>query len=94
MKTMYSIYLKDKCILTGLTEHKFKQSWETLHNLVGLVTTQYTAEDLSYEVDHEFSQFPYECPRENTDDLMVYSTAFDPKKYPGFDPEDLSEGRG
>lgn len=58
MKTMYSIFLQDKCILTGLTEEKFKSSWETLNNLVGIITTTYTAEDLSYEVDKEFSQFP------------------------------------
>ena len=55
---MYSIFLQNKCVLTGLTEEKFKQSWETLNNLVGIITTNYTAEDLSYEVDQEFSEFP------------------------------------
>ena len=58
MRRMYSIFLQNKCILTGLTEEKFKQSWETLNNLVGIITTNYTAEDLSYEVDKEFSEFP------------------------------------
>ena len=58
MRRMYSIFLQNKCILTGLTEEKFKQSWETLNNLVGIITTNYTAEDLSYEFDKEFSQFP------------------------------------
>ena len=55
---MYSIYLQDKCVLTGLTEEKFKTSWETLHNLVGILTTEYTTADLSYEYDKEFSEYP------------------------------------
>jgi len=73
MRRMYSIFLQDKCILTGLTEEKFRTSWETLNNLVGIITTTYTAEDLSYEVDKEFSQFP-----------TGVSKAVDTKKLPGF----------
>ena len=74
---MYSIFLQNKCILTGLTEEKFKQSWETLNNLVGIITTNYTAEDLSYEVDKEFSEFPKEFPK-------GVDTAVDTKNLPGF----------
>ena len=81
MRRMYSIFLQDKCILTGLTEEKFNQSWETLNNLVGIITTNYTAEDLSYEVDKEFSEFP------NVADRTVVrgvDTAVDTKNLPGF----------
>ena len=34
----------------SLSEENFRSSWETLKNLVGLVKTDYQAEDLSYEV--------------------------------------------
>ncbi|AYR01748.1 hypothetical protein [Synechococcus phage S-B05] len=47
---IYHIYLKDECVLHSLTEENFRSSWETLKNLVGLVKTDYQAEDLSYEV--------------------------------------------
>jgi len=47
---VYHIYLKDECVLYNLTEENFRSSWETLQNLVGLVRTDYQAEDLSYEV--------------------------------------------
>ena len=51
---MYSIFLADKCVLTGLTEEQFKSSWETLNNLVGIITTEYSHTDLSYEIDEDF----------------------------------------
>jgi len=47
---LYHIYLKNECVLHSLTEENFKNSWEILQNLVGLVKTDYQAEDLSYEV--------------------------------------------
>jgi hypothetical protein len=47
---IYHIYLKDECVLHSLSEENFRSSWETLQNLVGLVKTDYQAEDLSYEV--------------------------------------------
>jgi len=47
---LYHIYLKNECVLHRLSEENFKSSWETLQNLVGLVKTDYQAEDLSYEV--------------------------------------------
>ena len=46
----YHIYLKNECVLHSLDEKNFKSSWDTLQNLVGLVKTDYVAEDLSYEV--------------------------------------------
>lgn len=47
---IYSIYLRDECVLPNLSEDKFESHWETLNNLVGLVRTDYTSEDLSYRV--------------------------------------------
>ena len=58
MPKLYSIFIGDKCVLTGLKEEQFETSWETLNNLVGVLTTPYTSEDLSYEVDEEFTEFP------------------------------------
>lgn len=57
MKTkMYHIYAKDNCLYHGLTEDNFKSTWSQLHNMVGLMKTDYSVEDLSYEeliVNHE-----------------------------------------
>jgi len=47
---IYHIYLKDDCVLHSLQEENFKTSWELLNTLVGLMKTDYKAEDLSYEV--------------------------------------------
>ena len=47
---VYHIYLKGECVLHSLDEANFQSSWSTLQNLVGLVKTDYKAEDLSYEV--------------------------------------------
>jgi hypothetical protein len=48
---VYSIYIDGKCVLKDLTKKKFNENWETLNNLVGLLKTDYTAEDLSYTVN-------------------------------------------
>ena len=45
---VFHIYLKGDCILEGLSEEKFKENWTLLNNLVGLMKTDYTAEDLSW----------------------------------------------
>jgi len=34
-----------------LNEDAFRENWETLNNLVGLVKTDYVSEDLSYTVE-------------------------------------------
>ena len=49
MDTMYHIYLKDRCVYHGLTEEEFKKSWSDMRNMVGLMKTEYTIDDLSYE---------------------------------------------
>ena len=47
---IYHIYLKDNCVLHSLCEENFKTSWDILNTLVGLMKTDYTTDDLSYEV--------------------------------------------
>jgi len=46
---MYHIYAKDKCLFHSIKEDEFKTTWETLNNMVGIMKTEYTADDLSYE---------------------------------------------
>ena len=46
---IYHIYIKDECVLHNRSEDKFRENWNILNNLVGLMKTDYNAEDLSYE---------------------------------------------
>jgi hypothetical protein len=46
---IYHIYAKDKCLFHSLKEEEFNRTWNTLNNMVGLMKTDYNAEDLSYE---------------------------------------------
>ena len=46
---MYHIYLKDRCVHYGLTEEEFRNTWSNMKGMVGLMKTEYTIEDLSYE---------------------------------------------
>ena len=47
---VFHIYLKDRCISHSLTERQFRSNWELLNNLVGIMKTDYTESDLSYEI--------------------------------------------
>jgi len=49
MEKVYHIYAKKECLYNNLTEEQFKKTWETLKGMVGLMKTDYTFEDLSYE---------------------------------------------
>lgn len=49
MNKIYHIYAKNSCIFHTLNEEEFKITWKTLNHLVGLMHTDYTIEDLSYE---------------------------------------------
>jgi len=49
MEKVYHIYAKKECLYNNLTEEQFKNTWETLKGMVGLMKTDYTLEDLSYE---------------------------------------------
>ena len=45
----YHIYAKDRCLFHNIKEEEFSVTWNTLKGLVGLLKTDYTLEDLSYE---------------------------------------------
>jgi hypothetical protein len=47
---VYHIYAKEECIYNNLSESQFNQTWETLRGMVGLMKTDYTEDDISYEV--------------------------------------------
>ena len=47
---VYHIYAKEECIYNNLSESQFNETWETLRGMVGLMKTDYTEEDISYEV--------------------------------------------
>ena len=49
MEKVYHIYAKQECLYNNLTEQQFNTTWETLKGMVGLMKTDYTLEDLSYE---------------------------------------------
>ena len=49
MEKVYHIYAKDRCLFSSLKEEEFKDTWKQLNSMVGLMKTDYTAEDLSYE---------------------------------------------
>jgi len=46
--TTYHIYAKDKCLYCNLELEDFEEKWELLTVMVGLLDTEYSAEDLSY----------------------------------------------
>ena len=46
----YHIYAKDKCLYHNLKQEEFEETWELLNVMVGLLKTDYTSDDLSYEV--------------------------------------------
>jgi len=46
---IYHIYIKGECVYNSLNESQFKQTWASLKGMVGLLTTSYKEEDLSYE---------------------------------------------
>ena len=48
----YHIYAKDRCLYHCLPEGEFKEKWEMLHHMVGLMKTDYSESDLSYTRVH------------------------------------------
>jgi hypothetical protein len=49
MEKVYHIYAKDKCLFHSIKEEEFQTTWTTLNNMVGLMKTDYSVEDLTYE---------------------------------------------
>ena len=48
-ETLYHIYAKDVCLYPCLREKEFEVKWAELKAMVGLMKTDYTEEDLSFE---------------------------------------------
>ncbi len=46
---VYHIYARDRCLFHSIKEEEFNTTWSTVKNMVGLMKTDYTVEDLSYE---------------------------------------------
>ena len=46
---VFHIYIKEECLYNNLTEEQFKDTWNVLNGMVGLMKTDYEVEDLSYE---------------------------------------------
>ena len=46
---VYHIYVKDACLYNCLSESEFEKKWVELKAMVGLMKTDYTEEDLSFE---------------------------------------------
>ena len=46
---VYHIYAKNQCLYNCLTESEFKEKWAQLQAMVGLMHTDYSVDDLSFE---------------------------------------------
>ena len=42
----YHIYLRDKCVVSCISEEGFNETWTTLKAMVGLMKTDYDEDDL------------------------------------------------
>ena len=60
MEKVYHIYLRKECIYDNIEEEEFKATWNTLNAMVGLMKTDYSIEDLSYE-RVENNKYPHEA---------------------------------
>ena len=46
---IYHIYAKDKCLFHSIKEEEFHITWNTIKGMVGIIKTDYSIQDLSYE---------------------------------------------
>jgi len=49
MEKVYHIYAKDRCLFHSIKEEEFETTWNTINNMVGIMKTDYSVDDLSYE---------------------------------------------
>jgi hypothetical protein len=49
VQKVYHIYAKNKCIFHSIREEEFQVTWDTLNRMVGIMKTEYSTKDLSYE---------------------------------------------
>ena len=59
---VYHVYAKNECLYHNLSQRQFNKIWNTLRGMVGLIKTDYTFEDLTYE-EVEITQH---MPEENS----------------------------
>jgi hypothetical protein len=48
-KKTYRIYLKDVSFVECMNKSEFEKYWNSIQNMVGLMKTDYTVNDLRYE---------------------------------------------
>ena len=46
---VFHIYAKDRCLYHNLEVNDFREKWEMLNIMVGILKTDYQEEDLDYE---------------------------------------------
>ena len=49
MEKVYHIYAKDRCLFHSINEDEFETTWKTLKNMVCIMKTDYSEDDLTYE---------------------------------------------
>jgi hypothetical protein len=49
MNKIYHIYARNQCILPCIKEEEFELTWRTLNQLIGIMRSDYQANDLSFE---------------------------------------------
>jgi hypothetical protein len=49
VEKIYHIYAKDRCLFHSIKEEEFNTTWNTIKNMVGIMKTDYTENDLSFE---------------------------------------------
>ena len=57
---VFHIYAKDRCLYHNLGLEDFKEKWEMLNVMVGLLKTDYQVEDLDYTAVEETPTSPQE----------------------------------
>ena len=57
---VFHIYAKDRCLYHNLDLEDFKEKWEMLNVMVGLLKTDYQVEDLDYTAVEETPTSPQE----------------------------------
>ena len=49
-ENFYHIYLKDECVYSYLDQDKFNSTYDTMRAMVGMMRTDYSEDDITYEV--------------------------------------------
>ena len=63
MGKIYHIYAKNECLYHSLTEQQFQDTWQQLQGMVGLMKTDYSKEDLSYETVQLLTESQFGNPK-------------------------------